>query len=166
MPPHFALQNGGTLCATMKGTCCHPPTHKDSHPFVGGGPQIDLLQPTCHKAAARRRNNSRCSSSSIVRNIWNEVWQLLGNSQPMGLQPWDNCTHTCSAAASHHTPQSRHDKHREGVQCLQALYTTATSYPITDSHQYTHTQLPQVRCRCTRVSLLALVGRLQTSSEI
>ena len=102
LPPHFALQNGGTLCATMKGTCCHPPTHKDSHPFVGGGPQIDLLQPTCHKAAARRRNNSRCSSSSIVRNIWNEVWQLLGNSQPMGLQPWDNCTHTCSAAASHH----------------------------------------------------------------
>ena len=102
LPPHFLLLNDGTLCASIKGMCCDSPLRKDSNPFVGGGPQIDPLQPTCHTAAARRRNSSRSSSSRTVRNIWNEVWQLLGNSQPMSLQPWDNCTHFCSAAASHH----------------------------------------------------------------
>jgi hypothetical protein len=102
LPPHFPLLIDGTSCASIKGVCCHSPLHEDSDPFVGGGPQIGPLQRACHTAAARRRNSSRNSSSRTVRNTWGEVWQLLGNPQPMSLQPWDNCTHTCSAAASHH----------------------------------------------------------------
>ena len=165
MPPHFLLLNDGTLCASIKGMCCHSPLRKDSNPFVGGGPQIDPLQPTCHTAAARRRNSSRSSSSRTVRNIWNEVWQLLGNSQPM---------HELAAMGQLHThlqrwcitpPTSqRHDKHKGGVQCLQALYIVATSYHMTYSHQHTHIQLRQIHCTCTRVSLLAPVGRLEAST--
>ena len=58
----------------------------------------------------------------------------------------------------------RHDKHKGGVQCLQALYIVATSYHMTYSHQHTHIQLRQIHCTCTRVSLLAPVGRLEAST--
>ena len=69
MLPHFALQNGGSLCATNQGMYCHSPPHKDSDPFVGGGLQVLQLELDCHRSSSRRRSSSSFSSSSIVRMI-------------------------------------------------------------------------------------------------
>ena len=65
----FALQNGGASCATIQGACCSVPPPKESHPFVGGRGQALQLEAGLHKSSSRRRNSSRFSSSSIVRNM-------------------------------------------------------------------------------------------------
>ena len=124
---------------------------------VGSGPAQEQ---------SRRRNSSRFSSSSIVRNMWNVVYSCWGDPNPWACSHGATA-HTLAALLHHITSTSqRNDKHKGGVECLQALYIVATTYHNTNSHQHTHTQPRQMHCRCTRVSLLALVGRLQTSVGI
>ena len=139
--PHFPLQNGGSSCATIEGVCCHSPPHKDFEPFVGGRAQVLPPNIRSYSSSNRRRNNSRFSSSSRVRIMWNVVCSCWGNPDPWACSHGATA-HQLAALLHHtHTQVSGMTSHRRGVQCLQALCIVVTSYHITYSHPNTHTQL-------------------------
>ena len=71
--PHFPLQNAAPPQLHTPGMCCHSPPHKDFEPFVGGRAQVLPPNIRSYSSSNRRRNNSRFSSSSRVRIMWNVV---------------------------------------------------------------------------------------------
>ena len=101
---HFPSQNNTASRPTIQGTPSLSPLPKEHDPFVGCGAQVLRLgeqphqqQPRSHHSNIKQQHNSSGNRTSVV-------WQLLGNSQPMSLQPWGNCTQTCCAVGPH-TPQ-------------------------------------------------------------
>ena len=86
---------------------------------------------------------------------------MLGKPRPMGLQPWGNCTPTCSAAASHTHSSERHDKSQK--RCA-VLTSTLHSGHITPQHGFTskcthtgtigatQTHTGQHACTCRQVA--------------
>ena len=139
--PHFPLQNAAPLQLHTPGMCCHSPPHKDFEPFVGGRAQVLPPNIRSYSSSNRRRNNSRFSSSSRVRIMWNVVCSCWGNPDPWACSHGATA-HQLAALLHHtHTQVSGMTSHRRGVQCLQALCIVVTSYHITYSHPNTHTQL-------------------------